>query len=235
MSGDVPGWPFQSYNVAFDIQEGVTDYFVTFFVQEQVKTSYNVAYRVSAGRIYDVTFQVRDVVRAVTRYDQVTFNVQDDTRTIRRYEVVFSALPGITAYDVEFNVLLPPAAYDVSFSVAAGAEMLEYDVYAEVIESWIPVTLRVTTNPSFPGNIPPSQNKHRLNIRVFFGDIMGGAGVAAYLWTGPNDGRVQIIVEDIPEELGAEMRVVVYNNACVVIDSTEISKPVWEGYFNGTA
>lgn len=234
--GDLPYWPYKAYPVTFDVVEGAQEYYVTFFVAERVKAAdYNVGFFVAQGRTYDVTFQVQDSIRSRNIYDQIVFNVMEDVRTTRRFDVTFSVVPGVTTYDVEFTVLTEPTRYEVTFDVAAGGETVEYDIYYEVIEFWVPVTLRVTTNPSFPGNIPPSSNKHRLNVRVIFGDILGGAGYATYLWKGPDNGRVQIMIEDIPDELGAEMRVIVYNDGRVVIDSTGPAKPIWEGYFNGTA
>lgn len=233
--GELPYWPIKTYLVTFEVIEGPTSYEVSFFVAEKViGASYNVGFFVAEGRRYDVTFAINERVREKTVYDQVIFNVQQTDRLYSRYDVVFTVLPSSTSYDVSFDVLQEPTRYDVTFTVATAGETISYDVYADVIELWIPVTLGVTVSPEFPGNIPPSPNKHRINARVWFGDVLGGAGYAAVQWNGLGPTRLRVVVEDIPQELGPEMRVVVYNSGRVIIDSTEPTKPIWEGNY-GTA
>jgi hypothetical protein len=197
------------------------------------KVSYPVSFRVALGAWYNAEFNVQEVGKYRTVYDVVTFNViTSDGVSKAYYHVYFTVIPTKLLYVTSFNVQEAPIVYPVTFNIAEGGESVGFDVVFDIIEEWVAVTLPVEVTPAFPGNIPPNPNKHRVNARVFAGDILVGAGFAALLWTGPGPMQLHVFVYEIPQ-LGADMRVIIYAGAAKVIDVTVPYSPIWEGSYSG--
>lgn len=224
------------YDVEFNILEGLYKYYdVEFNVATRKRIVYDVMFNIAQAVKYPVEFNIRDVVKQRTSYE-ASFNIMNPGEVLKQfYDVEFNITAGRNYYPVTFNVVEPPTSYEVEFNIASGGQSVySADVQFDIIERWVPVTLPVTVSPSFPGEIPPDANPHRLNVQVYTTTgLLIGAGYAAFIWNGPRPMKLHIIVRDIPE-LASPVRVRVVRQNRLVIDETVPYNSVWEGWYYGT-
>ena len=220
--------------VVFSINEPPTElYNVEFLVANIVRQLHSVSFNVAAGSYHEVIFAVRTDPREKVIYDQVSFNIIDsNVVTAVDYAVSYNVAEPDGRYDVSFAIIAPPVAVEVVFNVVE-SERLIYEVGLTVIGEWLPVTLPVDVSPAFPGNIPPSANKHRLNVRVTAEDVLVGAGFAVFQWRGANTAGLRITVRDIPDIGADEIRVIIYDSGKKIIDLVTPYAPIWLGEYSG--
>ncbi len=180
----------------------------------------------------DITYDIVTVPKTRYTYDAWTYNILLTDKPYVSYGFSFSvANPRIRA-DFYFDVGEPITHYDFSFNVASVVRST-FDFEWDVIETWVPVTLPCTAYPVRPGVVPPSAKKHRLNIRVYAGAILVGAGYATYVWAGPDDAQIIFTIADIPQ-LSAEHRIVIYDDTKKVYDRTLPYSEFWGDSYGNT-
>lgn len=180
----------------------------------------------------DFEFTVQAANRTRITYDQWFFNIILTDKPYVSYLFAFDVEQPRLTYDFEFNVTQSLTSYDFSFIVASQVKQT-VDFELDVVESWVPVTLVCSATPLFPGLISPSARKHRLNIRVYAGSILVGAGYAYYLWNGAGNARVRFTIEGIPQ-LSADHRVIVYDNIVKVYDETIPYSEFWSDSYGNS-
>lgn len=178
-------------------------------------------------------FNIQSANRTRITYDQWVFDV---VLTNKYYAgsglFAFDVKQPRIPYDFEFNVTQSLTSYDFSFVVSSQVKQT-VDFELDVIESWVPVTLVCSATPLPPGLISPSTRKHRLNIRVYAGSILVGAGYTYYLWNGAGDARVCFTIGGIPQ-LSADHRVLVYDNILKVYDETLPYSEFWSDSYGNS-
>lgn len=203
------------------------DYLLEFEVEPaRIRIPYNFSFSIlKVAARADVIYDIVTVPMTRYTYDWWTYDILLTDKPYVSYGFSFSvANPRIRA-DFYFDVGEPITHYDFSFNVASAVRST-FDFEWDVIETWVPVTLPCTADPVRPGVVPPCAKKHRLNIRVYAGAILVGAGYATYAWAGPDDAQIRFTIADIPQ-LSAEHRVVIYDDTKKVYDRTLPYSEFW--------
>jgi len=203
------------------------DYLFEFEVEPaRIRIPYNFSFSIlKVAARADVIYDIVTVPKTRYTYDWWTYDILLTDKPYVSYGFSFSvANPRIRA-DFYFDVGEPITHYDFSFNVASAVRST-FDFEWDVIETWVPVTLPCTADPVRPGVVPPSAKKHRLNIRVYTGATLVGAGCATYAWAGPDDAQIRFTIADIPQ-LSAEHRVVIYDDTKKVYDRTLPYSEFW--------
>lgn len=180
----------------------------------------------------DITYDIVIVPKTRYTYESWTYNILLTDKPYVSYEFAFSTANLRVYGDFTFDVGEPITSYDFSFNVASEVRST-FDFEWDIIETWVPVNLPCTADPVRPGVVPPSAKKHRLNIRVYAGAILVGAGYATYAWAGPDDAQIRFTIADIPQ-LSAEHRVVIYDDTKKVYDRTLPYSEFWSDSYGNT-
>jgi hypothetical protein len=210
------------------------DYLFEFGVEPSiVKIPYVFAFDVlKKGAEGGFSYNVIAALKTVQMYDQWYLNILLTDKPYVSYGFSFVIKqPGIF-YDFMFEVGELVTHYDFTFNVGE-LKRETTDFEWDSIESWIPVTLPCTAMPVRPNMVPPSAKIHRLNIRVYVGPILVGAGYTTYAWAGPDDAEIRFTITDIPQ-LSADHRIMVYDNNLKVYDKTLPYSEFWGDSYGTT-
>lgn len=218
---DIPYLPKRDYLFGFDVEP------------QSIRIPYIFDFDIlkkAASATFD--FNIVQVIKTVQSYNQWFFSILLTDKHYVSFNFAFSIQQPRTYADFYFEVGEPITYYDFTFNVAREWKDT-FDFECDVIETWVPVTLVCAADPTRPGTVAPSSRKHRLNIRVYVGAILVGAGYAYYTWDGPDNAQIKFYISGIPQ-LSSEHRIVVFDDTKKVYDSVLPYSEFWSDTY-GTA
>lgn len=213
-----------SYPFEFNILERLSYPFDFNILSKYVRPFY---FNIKTGTRYNFYFNILQEIKNKITYEGFYFNITELNKITYNFD--FDIVPSRFYFD--FNII-PNLVYPFDFNII-GNQRLEYDFMFDIIETWCSVALTASATPILGGTITPSSSKKRLNLRVFYDDILAGAGTATYLWNGSGNAKILCRIGEIPI-LGGTMTIKIYENSVLKYNAVAPAAEAWSGYY-GTA